>query len=157
MDIRLTRHIALFVVIACGVATGCTVSESDVSQTSQYKTSIGQRYRTKVPIYALGLTATNGSRTVAKYWLSPHAETGPEVLLRQTIPAGQILRVAAVRKTYVPLENGIEFVVVPVGLDLQPRLDVIMPLYGYFRGVDGFPDPEFFERVEGSKSVGEQK
>jgi len=134
-------------VSSCWAGAGCGAPDVDVSQTPEYASAIGSHYRAKTDLWALGLYSTDGSRRVAKIWVSPFPGTGPEVAFRRKIPAGQDFKVVAVRKAFVLLENGIQCVVATDGLDLPPGLEIIIPLYGEFRQTGGFLDDSRFERV----------
>jgi len=137
-------------VFSCWAGAGCGALDSDLSRTPKYASTIGAHYRTKVDLYALGLYSTDGSKRVVKIWVSPFAATGPEVAFRHQIPVGQNVRVVAVRKTFVLLENGIHFVVAMDGLDLPADLEIIVPLYGELQETDGFLDENRFEKVSAS-------
>jgi hypothetical protein len=79
--------------------------------------------------------------------ISPYASTGPEVAFHRRIPAGQTLKVVAVRKASMPFENGLHFVLTTDNLDLPSGLEILLPLYAEFRDNDGFPDPDLFEKI----------
>ena len=134
-------------VLSCWASAGCAAPESDLSKTPKYASTIGTYYRTKVDLYALGLYSTDGSNKVVKIWVSPFPATGPEVAYRHRIPEGQHVRVLAVRKSFVLLENGLHFVVAMDGLNLPADLEIIVPLYGELQETDGFLDADRFEKV----------
>jgi hypothetical protein len=56
---------------------------------------------------------------------------------------------SAVRRRFVLLDSGLQFVVSTEGLDLPSDTEIVIPLYGLLKSTDGFPDADRFERVTG--------
>lgn len=80
-------------------------------------------------------------------WVSPFPGTDSNIAFRRTIPVGHVFRVMAIRKRFVLLDNGLQFVVATEGLDLPRGVEIVIPLYGYMESSNGFPDPKTFELV----------
>lgn len=150
MSRRSIQQLTLCVCLFWWTGVGCS-DESDLSQTAKYADALGTRYRTKVDMYGHGLYANDGSRRVQFLWISPVIGSGREIAFNRKIPAGQIFQVVGIRKQFVLAETGIQFVLVTQGLDVPPDLEIRLPLYGRWKDVNGYPDPNFFERLEAAQ------
>ena len=130
--------------IACCAVAAC--QDTDLSSSQKYASVIGAEYRTKTDLYAVGAYRNIDKKELGCVRVSTVWQTGPEIAFVRPIPVGRTVRVIAVRKRFVPLENGIEFVVAVDGLDVPSGVPVVVPLYGYLQSNDGFPDSTRFER-----------
>lgn len=139
-----SRNAIALIAVLCAVS-GC--ADTDLSSAPKYAGIIGSEYRTKTPLFALGLKSSADPKQIGRYWVSPFPGTDPNVAFRGAIPIGHIFRVMAVRKRFVPFENGLQFIVATEGLGLPPAIEIVIPLYGHMESTDGFPDPNRFERV----------
>lgn len=134
--------------IATVAFMGCSVTkDSDLSSTPKYKGAIGAQYRTKTELYALGLKSGADPKQIEMVWVSASPGTDSNIAFRRTIPVGHVFRVLAVRKRFVLLDNGLQFVVAANGLDLPRGIEIVIPLYGVLESTDGFPDSSRFERI----------
>jgi len=139
------RLLTLGLLAVCWTLIGCT--DSDLTHTPKYAGVIGAEYRTKTELYALGVYRSDDSRQLGWISISPVQQTGPEIAFHRKIPVGHVVRVVGVRKRFVLLENGLEFLVATDGLDLPPGIEIVILLYAYMPTTDGFPDQTRFERV----------
>jgi len=135
--------------LALGLSSICLTAcaDRDLTHTPKYVGVIGAEYRTKTQLWAHGIRRLNDYQQLDHIWIAPVQQTGPEIAFLREIPVGHVFRVRAVRKGFVLLENGIEFVLTTDGLDLPPGLEIVVPLFGYMPTSDGFLDQARFERV----------
>jgi hypothetical protein len=150
MSVAMTRGLPRcgFLIVVTMLFLGCNEAPStDLSRTGKYAGVIGARYRTKAELYAHGISQANGSTALRFIWVAPVEQTGPEIAFRRKVPEGEFLRVIAVRKRPMPFENGLEFIVKFDGLDLPTGVEIVVPLYGYMKGSDGFLDQSLFDRM----------
>ena len=145
MPVGPIRH-AIVLLVSC-LLVGC--QDRDLTSSPKYSGVIGTEYRTKSGLYAVGVFRDIGKKELGFIHISPVHETGPEVAFQRPIPVGSVVKVLAVRKRFVPLENGIEFIVALDGIDLPDGVEIVVPLYGYMQTSDGFPDSTRFERISG--------
>ena len=134
--------------LALCAAAGC--ADTDLTSSPKYATVIGAEYRTKTDLYAVGVYRDITAKELGSIRVSTVWQTGPEVAFVRPIPIGRVVRVLAVSKRFVLLENGIEFIVKVDGLDLPSGasgVDVVVPLYGYMQATDGSVDASRFERM----------
>lgn len=110
---KLISTLIILSVALLGVA-GCSTPQkfSDISSDPVYRAYVGARYRLLVAMHISGVNAPPGyEKTVDYYVVNPTAPSwsGPELITRDTLPAGTEVIVQSVRRcTNCPFDEVIE-------------------------------------------------
>ena len=100
---------------------GCGMSEyEDITANTSHSQLIGQRLEARSQLYIHAVTLDpNYAKRVDLYSVTPPPGfSGPELIYRDTLPAGTGFKVLSVRRcTNCPFEERIELLVQPIGTD----------------------------------------
>lgn len=139
------------IVIFCVFIVSCEqIALEDYSSTPEYSDVIGMKFRVKEDLWAIGITANkNYKKRVDYIVLAPGVGFGgPEVVTKERVSKGIIIRIVGVQKARSPLLSQVIYVVEEIGSDklkgavvrVKPTGDVKDPNLGL--------DDSVYEKIE---------
>lgn len=113
---------------------GCDVAQEfeDVSSQSAYRAYVGAEYALKVEMHLSGVNAPPGyEKSVDYYVVNPSVPSwsGPELITRDTLPVGTVLRVESVHRcTNCVFDKLVEAKITLPGVKARADLPIHLPL-----------------------------
>ena len=142
--VRVWTYLCVVLVLAaCRIGPG-----EDISSEKPYADLIGVRYSVVADnLIAHGVYESLDNRVLSYIELVPIRLGGAEYAFRRKVQKGQVVRILSARRQFIPLQNGVYYLVAVENSDLPQGLPIRLALFRGNEGEGADLNPAMYRRL----------